>query len=101
MDSWCIDLKPRLGGCLGLALRGAGPCPLNSVAPISLQVQNLGCYAVRNLSVTMYLPAMAFRRSYFLSITRIIADNVSPWPARQRQEQSSPPWASPQPFPMY
>uniref|UniRef100_A0A8C4WH91 Integrin subunit alpha 10 n=1 Tax=Gopherus evgoodei TaxID=1825980 RepID=A0A8C4WH91_9SAUR len=41
-------------------------------------VQNLGCYTVRNLSVIMYLPAMAFRRSYFLSVTHIIADNVSP-----------------------
>ncbi|CAM4621633.1 integrin alpha-10 [Lepidochelys kempii] len=52
----------------------------SSVGPefkTTIKVQNLGCYAVRNLSVSMYLPAMAFRRSYFLSITRIIADNVT------------------------
>ncbi|XP_026512070.1 integrin alpha-10 [Terrapene carolina triunguis] len=52
----------------------------SSVGPefkTTIKVQNLGCYAVRNLSVIMYLPAMAFRRSYFLSVTRIIADNVT------------------------
>uniref|UniRef100_A0A8C8RJX2 Integrin subunit alpha 10 n=1 Tax=Pelusios castaneus TaxID=367368 RepID=A0A8C8RJX2_9SAUR len=51
-----------------------------------IKVRNLGCYTVRNLSVSMYLPAMAFRRSYFLSVTRIIADNVSPARVRQRPE---------------
>uniref|UniRef100_A0A452HEK5 VWFA domain-containing protein n=1 Tax=Gopherus agassizii TaxID=38772 RepID=A0A452HEK5_9SAUR len=53
----------------------------SSVGPefkTTIKVQNLGCYTVRNLSVIMYLPAMAFRRSYFLSVTHIIADNVSP-----------------------
>uniref|UniRef100_A0A452HEK8 VWFA domain-containing protein n=1 Tax=Gopherus agassizii TaxID=38772 RepID=A0A452HEK8_9SAUR len=52
----------------------------SSVGPefkTTIKVQNLGCYTVRNLSVIMYLPAMAFRRSYFLSVTHIIADNVT------------------------
>uniref|UniRef100_A0A8C0J0I4 Integrin subunit alpha 10 n=1 Tax=Chelonoidis abingdonii TaxID=106734 RepID=A0A8C0J0I4_CHEAB len=52
----------------------------SSVGPefkTTIKVQNLGCYAVRNLSVIMYLPAMAFRRSYFLSVTHIIAHNVT------------------------
>uniref|UniRef100_A0A8C3SYU9 Integrin subunit alpha 10 n=1 Tax=Chelydra serpentina TaxID=8475 RepID=A0A8C3SYU9_CHESE len=52
----------------------------SSVGPefkTTIKVQNLGCYAVRNLAVSMYLPAMAFRRNYFLSVTRIIADNVT------------------------
>ncbi|NXD18702.1 ITA10 protein, partial [Nothocercus nigrocapillus] len=45
-----------------------------------LQVQNLGCYAVRNLTLRMALPAFGYRGATFLSITRVIADNVSPSP---------------------
>ncbi|XP_074837530.1 integrin alpha-10 [Carettochelys insculpta] len=43
----------------------------------TIKVQNLGCYTVRNLSVSMQLPTWAYRRSPFLSVTRIIADNVT------------------------
>uniref|UniRef100_A0A8D0GA38 Integrin subunit alpha 10 n=1 Tax=Sphenodon punctatus TaxID=8508 RepID=A0A8D0GA38_SPHPU len=52
----------------------------NGVGPefrTTVKVQNLGCYTVGNLSVSMYLPAAAYRNSFFLSVTRIIADNVS------------------------
>ncbi|XP_075764480.1 integrin alpha-10 [Pelodiscus sinensis] len=43
----------------------------------TIKVQNLGCYPVRNISVSMHLPAMGFRRSPFLSVTRILTSNVT------------------------
>ncbi|NWR81523.1 ITA10 protein, partial [Centropus unirufus] len=45
------------------------------------QVQNLGCYPVRNLTLHMALPALGYHRAPFLSVTRVLADNVSPSPA--------------------
>ncbi|NWH67516.1 ITA10 protein, partial [Geococcyx californianus] len=44
----------------------------------TVKVQNLGCYPVRNLTLRMALPALGYRRATFLSVTRILADNVSP-----------------------
>ncbi|NXP10225.1 ITA10 protein, partial [Thinocorus orbignyianus] len=41
-----------------------------------LQVQNLGCYPVRNLTLHMALPALGYRRAAFLSVTQILANNV-------------------------
>ncbi|KAF7238393.1 Integrin alpha-10 [Varanus komodoensis] len=43
----------------------------------TIKVQNVGCFAVQNLSLSMALPAMAYGSTEFLSVTRIIADNVS------------------------
>nr|XP_008123167.1 PREDICTED: integrin alpha-10 [Anolis carolinensis] len=43
----------------------------------TVKVQNLGCYAVGNLSLSMELPATAFGGTTFLSITRVWADNVT------------------------
>ncbi|XP_067425632.1 integrin alpha-10 [Emydura macquarii macquarii] len=56
---------------------GTFPSGVGPEFKTTIKVRNLGCYAVRNLSVSMHLPAMAFRRSHFLSVTRIIADNVT------------------------
>lgn len=42
------------------------------------QVQNSGCYPVRNVTLRMALPALGFARIPFLSVTRVLADNVSP-----------------------
>ncbi|NXF61229.1 ITA10 protein, partial [Ciccaba nigrolineata] len=47
---------------------------------LMLQVQNFGCYPVRNLTLRMALPALGYRRATFLSVTRVLADNVSPSP---------------------
>ncbi|NXA57266.1 ITA10 protein, partial [Nothocercus julius] len=43
----------------------------------SVKVQNLGCYAVRNLTLRMALPAFGYRGAAFLSVTRVIADNAT------------------------
>ncbi|XP_061462877.1 integrin alpha-10 isoform X2 [Rhineura floridana] len=43
----------------------------------TVKVQNLGCYVVGNLSLIMDLPATAYQNSEFLSVTRILADNVT------------------------
>ncbi|NXV39619.1 ITA10 protein, partial [Rissa tridactyla] len=43
----------------------------------TVKVQNLGCYPVRNLTLLMALPALGYRRATFLSVTRVLADNVS------------------------
>ncbi|XP_069508862.1 integrin alpha-10 [Ambystoma mexicanum] len=43
----------------------------------TFKIQYLGCYPVSNLSVTIYLPAMAYRSNYFLSVTRIVANNAT------------------------
>lgn len=42
------------------------------------QVQNLGCYPLRNLTLRLALPALGYHRAPFLSVTRVLADNVSP-----------------------
>ncbi|NWI24184.1 ITA10 protein, partial [Sula dactylatra] len=47
---------------------------------LALPVQNFGCYPVRNLTLRMALPALGYRRAAFLSVTRVLADNVSPSP---------------------
>lgn len=54
-----------------------GVLPHSAVSPFP-QVQNLGCYPVRNVTVRVALPALGFRRVPFLSVTRVLADNVSP-----------------------
>ncbi|NXF54823.1 ITA10 protein, partial [Oceanites oceanicus] len=41
------------------------------------QVQNFGCYPVRNLTLRMTLPALGYRRATFLSVTRVLADNAT------------------------
>ncbi|NXW81847.1 ITA10 protein, partial [Alopecoenas beccarii] len=48
------------------------------LASLTPRVQNLGCYPVPNVTLRMALPALGFQRSPFLSITRVLADNVSP-----------------------
>ncbi|NXW37866.1 ITA10 protein, partial [Phaetusa simplex] len=45
------------------------------LTPLFPQVQNLGCYPVRNLTLRMALPALGYRRATFLSVTHILADN--------------------------
>ncbi|NXW47965.1 ITA10 protein, partial [Nyctiprogne leucopyga] len=60
---------------LGTFSHGPGP-----EFKTTVKVQNLGCYPVRNLTLRMVLPALGYRRATFLSITRILADNVSPLP---------------------
>ncbi|NXT85822.1 ITA10 protein, partial [Zapornia atra] len=47
---------------------------------LTFQVQNFGCYPVRNLTLHMTLPALGYRRAPFFSVTHILADNVSPSP---------------------
>lgn len=41
------------------------------------QVQNLGCHVVSGLIITALLPAVAHGGSYFLSLSQVIASNVS------------------------
>ncbi|NXS58941.1 ITA10 protein, partial [Brachypteracias leptosomus] len=53
-----------------------GPGGLTS-PPLSPQVQNFGCYPVRNLTLRMALPALGYHRAPFLSITRVLADNAT------------------------
>ncbi|XP_072839917.2 integrin alpha-10 [Pogona vitticeps] len=53
------------------------PMGMNPEFRTTLKVQNLGCYAVGNLSLTMELPATAYQDLPFLSVTRILADNVT------------------------
>ncbi|NXE57321.1 ITA10 protein, partial [Casuarius casuarius] len=55
-----------------------------------LQVQNLGCYPVQNLTLRMALPALGYRGAAFLSVTRVIADNVTPWGGCRGQGQGCP-----------
>ncbi|KAK2540040.1 hypothetical protein Q9966_004617 [Columba livia] len=42
----------------------------------TVTVQNLGCYPVRNVTLRMALPALGFGRVPFLSVTRVLADNL-------------------------
>ncbi|NXT86903.1 ITA10 protein, partial [Anhinga rufa] len=44
---------------------------------LALQVQNFGCYPVRNLTLRMALPALGYRRAAFLSVTRVLAGNAT------------------------
>ncbi|KAM4690303.1 integrin alpha-10 [Rhinophrynus dorsalis] len=43
----------------------------------SFKVQYVDCYPIHNVSVHIHMPAMAYGNAYFLSVTRIIADNAS------------------------
>ncbi|CAI5797840.1 integrin alpha-10 [Podarcis lilfordi] len=56
---------------------GTFPSGMSPEFRTTVKVQNLGCYAVENLSLVMDLPATAYQNSEFLSVTRIIADNVT------------------------
>ncbi|NWX17478.1 ITA10 protein, partial [Aegotheles bennettii] len=47
---------------------------------LTLQVQNLGCYPVPNVTLWVSLPALGHRRATFLSVTRVLPGNVSPLP---------------------
>ncbi|NXB74954.1 ITA10 protein, partial [Donacobius atricapilla] len=42
-----------------------------------LQVQNLGCYAVQNVTLHVALPALGHGRAPILSVTRVLAENAS------------------------
>lgn len=66
----------------GEVLGGGGEIvtPLRFFPPHTPQVQNLGCYPVRNLTLRMALPSLGYRRAAFLSVTRVLAENVSPSP---------------------
>lgn len=64
----------RTGGALG-GVRGGPGSPRSPP-----QVQNFGCYPVQNVTLRMALPALGYRRAPFLSVTRVLADNVSPSP---------------------
>ncbi|NXJ56054.1 ITA10 protein, partial [Spizaetus tyrannus] len=44
---------------------------------LALQVQNFGCYPVRNITLHMALPALGYRHNTFLSVTRVLADNAT------------------------
>ncbi|NXQ14187.1 ITA10 protein, partial [Peucedramus taeniatus] len=55
---------------------GAGPGePWFTVSPI--QVQNLGCYPIQNVTLHMALPALGQHQASILSVTRVLAENVS------------------------
>ncbi|XP_053134662.1 integrin alpha-10 isoform X2 [Hemicordylus capensis] len=56
---------------------GTFPSGMSPEYRTTIKVQNLGCYTVANLSLVMDLPATAYQNSEFLSVTRIIADNVT------------------------
>ncbi|KAM8794306.1 integrin alpha-10 [Eudromia elegans] len=43
----------------------------------TVRVHNLGCYAVRNVTLRMALPATGHRGVPFLSVTRVTADNAT------------------------
>ncbi|NXJ71865.1 ITA10 protein, partial [Rostratula benghalensis] len=43
----------------------------------TVKVQNSGCYPVRNLTLHMTLPALGYRQATFLSVTEVLANNVS------------------------
>ncbi|KAM9624227.1 integrin alpha-10 isoform 12-T12 [Morphnus guianensis] len=44
---------------------------------LSPQVQNFGCYPVQNITLHMALPALGYRHTTFLSVTRVLADNAT------------------------
>lgn len=59
-----------------MGARGAGPRgALAHRAP--LQVQNFGCYPIQNVTLHMALPALGHRQATILSVTHVLADNVS------------------------
>ena len=41
------------------------------------QVQNLGCFAVRDVALRLALPSLGYGRVPFLSVTGVRAENVS------------------------
>ncbi|NXA43767.1 ITA10 protein, partial [Eudromia elegans] len=55
----------------------AGARPAAPHPPLCAQVHNLGCYAVRNVTLRMALPATGHRGVPFLSVTRVTADNAT------------------------
>ncbi|NXV55479.1 ITA10 protein, partial [Molothrus ater] len=42
-----------------------------------LQVQNLGCYPLQNITLHMALPALGHRGATILSVTKVLAENAS------------------------
>ncbi|NXD03960.1 ITA10 protein, partial [Certhia familiaris] len=42
-----------------------------------IQVQNLGCYPIQNLTLHMSLPALGHHQSPILSVTRVLAQNLT------------------------
>ncbi|CAI9605944.1 unnamed protein product, partial [Staurois parvus] len=41
------------------------------------KVQYADCYPLHNVSVTLHTPAMGYGNAYFMSVSRIISDNVT------------------------
>ncbi|KAJ1081209.1 hypothetical protein NDU88_001392 [Pleurodeles waltl] len=53
---------------------------LNGMGPefkTTFKIQYIGCYSISNLSVNVYFPAMAYGSKYFLSVSRIEANNAT------------------------
>lgn len=75
---WEKDEKSREGSS---GLRGRDEPGPPSFASFQLkflsQVQNLGCHAARGLILSALLPAVAHAGDYFLSLSQVIASNVS------------------------
>lgn len=57
--------------CGGVSLHVSPPRPPPS------QVQNLGCFAVRDVALRLALPSLGYGRVPFLSVTGVRAENVS------------------------
>ncbi|NXU09488.1 ITA10 protein, partial [Pardalotus punctatus] len=43
----------------------------------TVKVQNLGCYAIQNITLHMALPALGHRQATILSVTHVLADNAT------------------------
>ncbi|KAM6435309.1 integrin alpha-10 [Liasis olivaceus] len=56
---------------------GTFPSDMSPEFRTTIKVQNLGCYTVANLSLLMALPATGYQEREFLSVTRILTDNVT------------------------
>ncbi|NXR70774.1 ITA10 protein, partial [Rhadina sibilatrix] len=61
------ELRP-----LGTFSRSSGP-----EFSTTVKVQNLGCYPTQNVTLHMALPALGHRRATILSVTHVLAENVS------------------------
>lgn len=44
---------------------------------VLVQVQNLGCYPIQNVTLHMALPALGHRQATILSVTHVVGENVS------------------------
>lgn len=44
---------------------------------VPVQVQNLGCYPIQNITLYMALPALGQHRATIMSVTHVLAENVS------------------------